>query len=59
MTDKVGSYTLDGEVVDLVELLEVNDLDPGELEAVEELEPGEETALGGGAFAVFALRRVA
>jgi hypothetical protein len=60
MAEGAERYTLDGEPVDLEELLTESDLTPGELEDLEALEVGEAVLLGhGGAWAVFELRRVA
>jgi hypothetical protein len=54
----VECYTLDGVEVGLAEFLDANpDLDPEEERAVRALQPGEEMYFGGGAAAVFVLRR--
>ncbi len=48
-------FTLDGEPVDLQELLDANrdGLDPDELDAIGALRPGESITFGGGAWATF------
>ena len=54
----VDCYTLDGKRVELAEFLDANpDLDPDEVHAVRSLEPGDEMCFGGGAAALFVLRR--
>jgi hypothetical protein len=52
-------FTLDGEPVDVVQLVTQNHLDTETQLAIGDLEPDQELELGGGAFASFTLRRTA
>jgi hypothetical protein len=51
-------FTLDGEVVNLGELLADNMFEPIDVHEIDELPVGGEIVYGGGAFATFVLRRI-
>lgn len=51
-------FTLDGEPLDLADFVVVNDLEPEQVNAIGAMEPGDEMTFGGGAGALFVLRRV-
>lgn len=51
-------FTLDGERVDLVEFIKVNEFEDAEIAALHALDVGEEYTFGGGAMPITVLRRV-
>ena len=54
----VECYTLDGVELELSGFLDANpDLEPDEVQAIRALQPGDEMCFGGGAAALFVLRR--
>lgn len=60
-TTQERRFTLDGEAVDLEELIDANreGLHPEELDAIRALQPGESITFGGGAWATFMVACVA
>jgi hypothetical protein len=51
-------FTLNGEIIDLAELLAHNTFEPLDIDHIQRLEVHERIVYGGGAFAEFVLRRV-
>jgi len=57
MATKTKRFTLDGDTVEIVEFISVNDLTKKEIREIAKLRVGGEIVYGGGAGAEFVLRR--
>jgi hypothetical protein len=55
---EVPLYTLDGEFINLSRFLRDNDFSSEEIHSIVHLQPGQEIGFGGGAAALFILKRV-